>query len=199
MKNAKEVLIPKSYRDELKSLLHSTHLSDNGMIQLARGKFFWPSIRSELKDLYKECEECLVHSPSKPQPPYEISPSPLELLSPNETVYLDYMSILNTDILVIKDKMSGFIYSRITKDKSIASTIETFHRYITTFDRPLTVITDGGPAFNHGFMDFLNAHHIHHRYSSAYHPQSNSPAERGVHSLKDVIIKVGKIDDKLLR
>ena len=50
-----------------------------------------------------------------------------------------------------------------------------------------------------GFVDFLDAHYINHRYSSASRPQSNSPAERAVRSLKDVIHKVRKIDKKLLR
>ena len=125
------------------------------MINLSRGKFFWPSIRSDLKELYKSCEECLVHSPSKPQPPYETFPSPLKLLSPNEVVYLDYISVLNTDILEIKDKMSGFIYSIITPEKSIQSTIEVVHGYITSFDRPLTVITDGGLHSCKDLLTFL--------------------------------------------
>ena len=122
----------------------------------------------------------------------------MELLSPNETVYMDYMSLLNKDILVIRDKMSGYIFARITKDKTINSTIETVHEYINTFDRPMTIITDGGPAFNFGFVEFLSSRHIPHRYTSAYRPQSNSPAEGGVRSLKDVINKLGKVDFKIL-
>ena len=95
--------------------------------------------------------------------------------------------------------MSGYIFARITKDKSINSSTETLHEYINTFDRPLTVITDGGPAFNFGFVEFLRSRHIHHCYTSAYRPQSNSPAERGVKSLKEVILKLGKVDVNILR
>ena len=43
-KNASEVLIPRNYRQELKALLHSTHLLDAGMLALAKNKFFWPNI-----------------------------------------------------------------------------------------------------------------------------------------------------------
>ena len=176
LRNVNEIFIPKNYREEMKKLLHSTHLSDNGMNLLARSKFFWPHMRADLKEVYKSCEECLINSQSKPQPAYEVTPSPLELLSPNETIYCDYLTLLNKDILVLRDKMSGYIFARITKDKSIASSTETLHEYINTFDRPLTIITDGGPAFNLGFVEYLRSRHIHHRYTSAYRPQSNSPA-----------------------
>ena len=89
LKNASEILIPRNYRPELKDLLHSTHLSDGGMISLAKSKFFWPSIKSDLKEYYKACEQCLLNPPSKPSPPHEVVPDSLELVSLNEIVHLD--------------------------------------------------------------------------------------------------------------
>ena len=49
------------------------------------------------------------------------------------------------------------------------------------------------------FLDFLNSRHINHRYSSAYRAQSNSPAERGVRSIKDVLNKIPSFTDKTVR
>ena len=49
------------------------------------------------------------------------------------------------------------------------------------------------------FINFLNSHHIKHRYSSAYRAQSNSPAERGVRSIKDVLKKIPSFNDKTVR
>ena len=100
---------------------------------------------------------------------------------------------------MFRDKMSGFIWARITRDKSIASSTDALDKYMHTFDRPITIVSDGGPAFNHGFVDFVRARHILHRYSSAYRPQSNSPAERAVKSLKDVLEKLSKLDTRTLR
>merc|ERR1712106_441961 len=199
LNNDSEIFIPSNYRQEMRSLLHSTHLSDAGMILLAKNKFFWPKMRTDLKNLYKSCEECLVNSASKPHPSYEVNPSPLELLSPNECIYMDYLTFCKQDVLVFRDKMSGFIWARITKDKSIASSTDALDNYIHTFDRPITIVSDGGPAFNHGFVDFVRARHINHRYTSAYRPQSNSPAERAVKSLKDVLEKLSKLDIRTLR
>ena len=47
-----------------------------------------------------------------------------------------FMTINGTDILVIKDKETGWIYARISKDKTMESTIDIFYRYITSYDRP---------------------------------------------------------------
>ena len=170
LKNATEVLIPRNYRPELKEKLHSTHLSDAGMISLSKGKFFWPHKKNDIKDHYKSCEECLLHAPSKPSPPHEVIPDSLQLVSPNEIVHLDYCTLGGKDILVLKDKSSGWIYARITKDKSMESSTQVFDKFINSYDRPRLVVTDGGPAFQSLFVDFLKANYIQHRYSSSYHP-----------------------------
>ena len=49
------------------------------------------------------------------------------------------------------------------------------------------------------FLEFLHSHHISHRFSSAYHAKSNSPAERGVRSIKDVLNKIPSFTDKTVR
>ena len=46
--------------------------------------------------------------------------------------------------------------------------------------------------------DYLQANHILHHYSSYYRPQSNSPAERGVRSIKDVISKLPGFTERSL-
>ena len=78
------------------------------------------------------------------------------------------MSLNGKDILVIKDKCSGWIYARLTKDKTMESSTEVFDKFIHSYDRPRLVVTDGGPAFQLLFVDFLKANYIQHRYSSSY-------------------------------
>ena len=59
-------------------------------------------------------------------------------------------------------------------------------------------MTDHGPAFSSNFVDFLNANHIIHHYSY-YRPRSNAPAERGVRSIKDVMLKIPNFTERKLR
>merc|ERR1712055_396355 len=54
---------------------------------------------------------------------------------------------------------------------------------------PYKVISDGGLAFREDFIKQLLTYNIKHKPSSAYHPQSNSLAERGVQSVKNGLKK----------
>ena len=124
------------------------------MINLAKGKCYWPSMKEELKNTYKSCEVCLENAISKPDPHYEVIPSSLELLQPNEVIHLHYMEIGKINRFVLKCKASGWNWARVTKDKTAETTCQIFEKYITSYDRPRLVITDCGPAFSTTFLDF---------------------------------------------
>ena len=164
--DAQDILIPKGYRKDMISELHSTHLSDTSMINLAKGKCYWPSMKEELKNTYKSCEVCLENAISKPTPHYEVIPSSLELLQPNKIIHLDYMEIGKIKIFILKCKASGWTWARVTRDKTAETTCQIFKKYITSYDRAKLVITDCGPAFSTTILDFLSSHYIHHRYIS---------------------------------
>ena len=181
------------------SELHTTHLSDSSMINLAKGQCYWPGMRKELKNIYKGCEVCLENVISKLSSPHEVIPSSLHLLQPNEIVHLDYMEINGINILVLKCKGTGWNWARVMHDKTAETTCKMFKRYITSYDRPRLVVTDHGPAFSSNFIEFLSSHHIEHHYSSYYRPMSNSPAERTVRSIKDVLKKIPNFSEKNLR
>ena len=152
--------------------LHSSHLSDTSMLNLAKSKLYWPGLKEDLRRVYKSCDECLTNSISKPAASYEVIPTSMQVLQPNEIVHLDYCEVDGKDILIVKCKSTGHNWARITPNKTGETTIKMFERYITTFDRPCICVTDHGPAFSSNFVDFLNANHIIHHYSSYYRPRS---------------------------
>ena len=51
------------------------------------------------------------------------------------------------------------------------------------------MISDSGGAFRKSFIEKLKKLNVKHKHSSAYHPQSNSLAERAVGSLKNSLKK----------
>merc|ERR1711954_594254 len=185
IRDAQDILIPKNYRQNIIDELHSTHLADISMINLAKGKAYWPTFKEDLRSTYKSCEVSLENAISKPDPHHEVIPSSLELLQPNEVVHIDYMGIGKVNIFILKCKSSGWTWARITKDKTAETTCQVFHKYITSYDRPRSVISDAGSEFLTMFNDFLTSHYIDHRYSSYYRAQSNSRAERSVRSNKE--------------
>merc|ERR1712208_104518 len=64
----------------------------------------------------------------------------------------------------------------------------------TLFGYPYRIISDSGGAFRKSFIENLKLHNVKHKHSSAYHPQSNSLAERAVGSFKN---SLNKSPDKL--
>ena len=109
------------------------------------------------------------------------------------------MEINGTNILVLKCKGTGWNWARVTHDKTAETTSKMFERYITSYNSPRVVVTDHGPAFSSNFIEFLSSHHIEHHYSSYYRPMSNSPAERTVRSIKDVLLKIPNFTERNLR
>ena len=169
------------------------------MINLAKGKAYWPTIKEDLRNTYKSCEVCLENAISKPAPHHKVIPSSLELMQPNEVIHIDYMEIGKTNIFILKCKSSGWTWAWITKDKTAETTCQVFEKYITSYDRPSLVLSDCGPAFSTIFLDFLSSHYINHRYSSYYRAQSNSPAEGSVRNIKYVLQKIPSFNEKTVR
>merc|ERR1712081_92404 len=53
VRDGQEILIPKDYREEILRELHSSHLSDASMLNLAKLKLYWPGLKEDLKRVYK--------------------------------------------------------------------------------------------------------------------------------------------------
>ena len=122
-RNNTEVLIPQSFREEILNKLHVGHRGTEAMVLQARGKFFWPNIKSEIRGKFSRCEPCLLNSPSKPDPPFNDLPNDLTMIAPNEIISLDFMDILKKSVLVVKDHHSGFICARLTPNKECKTVI----------------------------------------------------------------------------
>ena len=62
VRDGQDILIPKPYREEILRELHSSHLSDTSMLNLAKSKLYWPGLKEDLRRVYKSCDECLTNS-----------------------------------------------------------------------------------------------------------------------------------------
>ena len=80
----------------------------------------------------------------------------------------------------------------LTKDKTAESAIKGVEKWSHTYGLPLQIRSDQGPCFVGRFTEWNRSVGINHCVSSAYNPQSNGAAERGVASIKAVLTKIGK-------
>ena len=83
------------------------------------------------------------------------------------------------------DRVTGYIRAEQTPNQGTDSAIKVVQNWSTLFGYPYRVISDSGGAFRKTFIEKLKKLNVKHKHSSAYHPQSNSLAERAVESLKN--------------
>ena len=192
LRNCTEIIIPESDRTNMLTILHNTHLESDSMKRLARGKFWWPRMSKDIEEKYKSCQDCKEEGISKMHKRAVVIPADLTMMAPAEELSMDYATFENRKYMIMKDKASGFIDVKATKDQTTAEAQRCVHEWAFTFGLPHEIKTDGGPAFREGFQSYLMGLGIGHTPTSAYNPQSNGLAERGVRQIKDVLKKTKK-------
>ena len=122
-----------------------------------------PKISQELENRYKSCTGCKEDSISKLQKEVVVIPEDLTLLAPGEEISLDFASLGNKKYLIIKDKISGFLDVRETKNQTVSEGTKYTHDFIFTYGLPYRVedwIGRLGPSNilnNHGRHILLHA------------------------------------------
>ena len=191
VRDSSTALIPGKARQAILEELHSTHLSVDYMKAMSRGCFFWPNIQEDLKRTFSQCQDCKRESSSKPTRAYNTTPPNLVLMAPAEEISCDFMSYGSQSILVIKDRQSGFIAAKLTKDKTTQAAIEALKTWFFNYGFASIVRSDEGPAFRDAFSQELDKLGVKHVLSSSFNPQSNGAAERVFRSLREVLEKRG--------
>ena len=97
------VMIPRGGRKKLLEVLHETHMGEGSMIATARRVWWWPSMSNEIRQLYRNCQVCMLESRVKQrQPP--VIPDNLLKLGVFELVGVDLMQVANNMYLVLVNK-----------------------------------------------------------------------------------------------
>ena len=115
------------------------------MKRLARGKFFWLGMSAEIEKVYESCEDCIQEGLSKVHKRATVIPEDLSLLAPGESVSMDFASIGTKKYLILKDKSTGFLHAKITKDQTTSEAQKVVHEWAYTFGVPHVIKTDGDP------------------------------------------------------
>ena len=87
------------------------------------------------------------------------------------------------------DHFTGYIAAERTVNQGTEAAILAVKNWGNKFGYPYKIISDSGGGFRKTFIEQLRLLGVKHTHSSAYHPQSNSLAERAVQSLKSSLKK----------
>ena len=186
-----EILIPKEARAELVDQLHITHLSYRMMKDLAKGKFFWPGMASALDKKYKACEACKENSISHHDKPHQVIPENLQMLAAGEQISVDFAVFNNKDFMVVKDRVSGLIWARPTRDQTSQEAFKVIMEWSYRYGLPHECRSDGGGSFRNKFTELMKSVGINHIKTSPYNSKSNGGCERAVRSIKENLRKEG--------
>ena len=185
LRDNNEILVPEKERNQMLGLAHAeNHKGPEGMLNQLRGKVFWPWMSRQVHKMVSRCEPCQRLARSNIQEDVEIKHTKLFNTHPGHTLHVDYFELNHKDYLIMVDRLTGFAKCEITVNKGTDAAIMAIKNWGDQYGYPYKIIADGGPAFREDFIEQLLTLNINHVPSTAYHPQSNSMAERGVLSVK---------------
>ena len=159
------------------------HQGQQKSVDLISSKYYWPGLSADITSWVKACPQCQSCKVSRhnrqalqnfPDDPGRFKVIHADLVGPlEESVGWRY-------ILTIRDRGTGFLISAPLPDKTATSVVDAFSlHYIAKFGVPQIIISDNGGEFiAHAFGDFCERLGIHHKTSTAYHPQAQGAIER---------------------
>ncbi|OBZ80202.1 Transposon Ty3-I Gag-Pol polyprotein, partial [Choanephora cucurbitarum] len=174
--------VPFAARADLVARYHESneHAGLGTMIKLFVPRFWWPSLKRDLKGWVKTCPACQVNS--RPGHTHHDVMHPLKVPSAFDQnrwllVAVDYAinwPIARAVPFATKETIANFIYEEI----------------MMRFGCPSEILTDRGSNFNSELVNaYLKRVGTHHKLTSAYHPRTNSKVERFNDVIKTMLRK----------
>ncbi|CAM8987102.1 unnamed protein product [Rhodiola kirilowii] len=159
--------------------------------------FFWLSIFKDANEKCKKCDKCQrVGNVSARN---EMPQVPIFVNDVFDVWGLDFMgpfpvSCGYTYILVAVDYVSKWVEAKATRCDDAKTVIEFLRTNLfCRYGVPKAIISDQGTHFcNRMMAATLKRYHVHHRTSTAYHPQSNGQAEISNREIKGILEKMVK-------
>ncbi|XP_060865435.1 uncharacterized protein K02A2.6-like [Metopolophium dirhodum] len=156
---------------------------------LARSYVWWPNIDIDIDKFIKTCTECQCNQNDK-----NVSEKvyiPWENPSDSwKRRHIDFLEINQVKLLIIVDSFSKWIECFAMGSTTASKVIEVLENCFCRFGSPEIMVTDNGPPFGaNEFKAYCEKNCIKLVHSPPYNPESNGLAERGVQTIKKLLIK----------
>ena len=184
-----QIVIPKSMRSEIKSILHEQG-GHQGIVKTklrARDSVFWPGIGKEIETMIGSCSTCLeFQNKQRPEPtiPHEIPDSPWDKIG------TDIFHLYGKHYIIVVDYMSKYFDISLMNDCQSSTVIAHTKKMFSKYGIPKIVFSDNGPEFSSAeYKLFSKQWDFQHDTSSPEYPQSNGCVERMIQTVKKCLKK----------
>ena len=179
------ILVPKLARRGILEKLHGSHCGITKTYNNAKQLYFWPAMKSDIKNFVSSCEECIALLPSQSLEPKIVTTAS----RPFEAVSIDLGKQNGVQHLILADRYSGWPMAKPLKRLDTTAITDILEEWFIDTGKPERIRSDGGPQFRSEFTEWCKKQGIHHELSSAYHHESNGHAEAAVRDMKHLLEK----------
>lgn len=193
-----QLVIPDSYRSHILALAHdhvlSGHLGITKTYERILRYFFWPGLKSDVRDYCRSCSVCQIAG----KPNQNIAPAPLHPIptigEPFERIILDCVGPLPKSksghqyLLTIMCAATRFPEAIPLRTINAKVVTKALVKFFSSFGLPRFIQTDQGTNFmSKVFLQVRKLLTIEHKFSSAWHPESQGALERFHQTLKSML------------
>ena len=183
-----QIFAPESLRAEILQSAHNSlgagHMGQYKTAQRILGRYFWPSMQSDVDAHIRDCVTCRrTKSHARyARPPLKPLPQPA---APNHRIHIDLFGPLAASdsgkkyVLVITDSFSKYVELVAIRSKEAKCVADALmDTWFTRYSTPHEVVSDNGKEFCNKLSEELyDRLKILHRTTSPYHPECNASAE----------------------
>ena len=139
------VVIPRTLRGKVLTVLHEVHPGMNRMKSLARSFVWWPGMDMDIEERVRHCSICQKHQNNPSAAPLHVWEYPSAAW---ERLHIDFAGpFMGNMFLIVIDAYSKWIEVEVMNKSTPGTTISKLRKIFATHGLPQLVVSDNGPSF----------------------------------------------------
>ncbi|GFU04069.1 transposon Tf2-8 polyprotein [Trichonephila clavipes] len=200
-------VIPKHLRADILRHFHDAptagHLGFAKIYDRIRKRFYWPGMYRNVVRYVMHCRECQRRKSVPQRPPGRLVPIP-PAIAPFHRIGIDLLGRFpksahgNKWIIVCTDYSTRYAITKALPTAEVAEIAKfLLEEIVLRHGAPRVIITDRGAVFRSRLVSSLvDLCNIDHRFTTAYHPQTNGLTERFNKTLADMLSMYVDVEQK---
>ncbi|GFX75995.1 hypothetical protein TNCV_1995491 [Trichonephila clavipes] len=200
-------VIPKHLRADILRHFHDAptagHLGFAKTYDRIRKRFYWPGMYRNVVRYVMHCRECQRRKSVPQRPPGRLVPIP-PAIAPFHRIGIDLLGRFpksahgNKWIIVCTDYSTRYAITKALPTAEVAEIAKfLLEEIVLRHGAPRVIITDRGAVFRSRLVSSLvDLCNIDHRFTTAYHPQTNGLTERFNKTLADMLSMYVDVEQK---